>query len=480
MLDGMDTERRTEVDRRGGAEHFAGRRIHLIGIGGSGMRALAKMLLELGAVVSGSDRLSGGAVERLREQGAAVQIGQCAENLPGACDLVVHSAAIHEQNPELLAARRRGIEVVKYSRMLGRLMAERVGIAVSGTHGKSTTTAMVAYTLHAAGADPSFVVGAIVPQLGGPSGVGAGRHFVAEACEYDRSFLNLCPRLAAILNIEEDHLDCYQDLDAIVEAFRSFAALVPPEGVLIANGDDRKVVEVTAPVSCEVETFGLSESCAWRGSDVRSDRGRYAMTVMLKGEEFCRLTVPLPGLHNVYNSLAAVGLLHHAGLAGERIAELLCGFTGAHRRMTLKGRPGGVTVLDDYAHHPTEIEATLRAIRDFYEPDRLLCVFQPHQHSRTRFLLKDFATSFALASEVIVPDIYFVRDSEREKDHISSEDLVAQIRLHGGAASYVETFDQIVRYLERRVQPGDLVVTMGAGNIWEVADEVVRRLGKAR
>ncbi|MGB2821605.1 MAG: UDP-N-acetylmuramate--L-alanine ligase [Phycisphaerae bacterium] len=476
----MDTERRTEVDRRGGAEHFAGRRIHLIGIGGSGMRALAKMLLELGAVVSGSDRLSGGAVERLREQGAAVQIGQCAENLPGACDLVVHSAAIHEQNPELLAARRRGIEVVKYSRMLGRLMAERVGIAVSGTHGKSTTTAMVAYTLHAAGADPSFVVGAIVPQLGGPSGVGAGRHFVAEACEYDRSFLNLCPRLAAILNIEEDHLDCYQDLDAIVEAFRSFAALVPPEGVLIANGDDRKVVEVTAPVSCEVETFGLSESCAWRGSDVRSDHGRYAMTVMLKGEEFCRLTVPLPGLHNVYNSLAAVGLLHHAGLAGERIAELLCGFTGAHRRMTLKGRPGGVTVLDDYAHHPTEIEATLRAIRDFYEPDRLLCVFQPHQHSRTRFLLKDFATSFALASEVIVPDIYFVRDSEREKDHISSEDLVAQIRLHGGAASYVETFDQIVRYLERRVQPGDLVVTMGAGNIWEVADEVVRRLGKAR
>ncbi len=480
MSGGMETEKRTEANCRGGEQAFVGRRIHLIGVGGSGMRALAKMLLERGATISGSDRLSGGAIERLRERGASIQIGQCAENLPDLCDLVVHSAAIHEQNPELLAARRRGIEVIKYSRMLGRLMAERVGIAVSGTHGKSTTTAMVAYTLHAAGADPSFVVGAIVPQLGGPSGVGGGRHFVAEACEYDRSFLDLSPRLAAILNIEEDHLDCYEDLDAILEAFRSFAALVPPEGVLIANGEDRKVVEATAAVSCEVETFGLSQTCTWRGSDLRSDRGRHAMTVLLKGREFCRLAVPLPGLHNVYNALAAVGLLHHAGVAGERIAELLGGFAGAYRRMTLKGRPGGITVLDDYAHHPTEIAATLRAIRDFYEPDRLLCVFQPHQHSRTRFLLKDFARSFALASEVIVPDIYFVRDSEREKDHISSEDLVAQIRLHGGAASYVETFERIVHYLQQRLRPGDLVVTMGAGNIWEVADEVVRRLGKPR
>jgi len=480
MPDGMETERRTKADERGPTELFVGCRIHLIGIGGSGMRALAKMLLERRAAVSGSDRLPGGAVERLRAAGASVQIGQCAENLPEACDLVVYSAAIHEQNPELVAARRRGVEVLKYSQMLGRLMAERVGIAVAGTHGKSTTTAMVAYTLCAAGADPSFVVGAIVPQLGGPSGIGAGRHFVAEACEYDRSFLNLCPQLAAILNIEEDHLDCYKDLDAIVEAFRSFAALVPPEGVLIANGDDRKVTDATGAVSCEVETFGLSEACTWRGADVDSDRGRHRATVLLRGQEFCRLAVPLPGLHNVYNALAAVGLLHHAGLDGGQIAELLPRFTGAHRRMTLKGQLGGVTVLDDYAHHPTEIEATLRAIRDCYEPQRLLCVFQPHQHSRTRFLLKDFARSFALASEVIVPDIYFVRDSEREKDHISSEDLVAQIRLHGGTATYIETFERIAQHLQERLEPGDLVVTMGAGNIWEVADGMVRRLGKDR
>ena len=478
MLNGMETEKPVASDESREARPFFGRQIHLIGIGGSGMRALAKMLLDRGAGVSGSDRASTGATERLGEAGARIGIGQCAENLPDACDLVVHSAAIHEQNPELLAAKRRGIEVIKYSQMLGRLMAERVGIAVSGTHGKSTTTAMLAYTLHAAGAEPSFIVGATVPQLGGASGVGDGRHFVAEACEYDRSFLNLCPRLAAILNIEEDHLDCYRDLGAIVEAFRSFAALVPAEGVLVANGDDRLAVDVARGAPCEVETFGLSQGCTWRATDLETDRGLHRATVRRGSEAYCRLTVPLPGLHNVYNALAAIGLLHHAGLEGAKTAELLAGFTGAHRRMTCKGRPGGVTVLDDYAHHPTEIEATLRAIRDFYQPERLLCVFQPHQHSRTRFLLKDFAKSFALANEVIVPEIYFVRDSEREKDCICSEDLVAQIRLHGGVATYIESFERIVNHLVERVRPGELIVTMGAGSIWKVADEVVRRLGE--
>jgi len=480
MLEGMETRRQRHIDSQSSAPSHAGRRIHLIGIGGSGMRALAKMLLERGAVVSGSDRASGGAVERLRERGARIGIGQCAENVPDACDLVVYSAAIHEQNPELLAARQRGLEVIKYSRMLGRLMAERVGIAVAGTHGKSTTTAMVAYVLRQAGADPSFVVGATVPQLGGPSGVGGGRHFVAEACEYDRSFLNLCPRLAAVLNIEEDHLDCYADLDAIVEAFRAFAALVPAEGVLVANGDDRMVAEAVGGVSCELETFGLSAGRTWRGVELAAEAGRYSATVLLRDKEFCRLAVPLPGMHNAYNALAAVALLHHAGVSGGQIAELLPGFTGAYRRMTLKGRARGVTVVDDYAHHPTEIQVTLRALAESYRPERLFCVFQPHQHSRTRFLLKDFAKSFALADEVVVPDIYFVRDSDREKDYISSEDLVAQIRLHGGSATYVKTFAEIVQHLLGRLRPGDLVVTMGAGNIWEVADESVRRLGEDR
>jgi len=459
---------------------FAGCRVHLIGIGGAGMRALAEMLVDSGAEVSGSDMVGGAALDDLAESGARIAVGQRGENVPDGCDLVVRSAAIHEQNPELVAARQQGVEVLKYSQMLGRLMSQRVGIAVAGTHGKSTTTAMVAYALRAGGADPSFIVGAVVDQLGGPSGVGAGRHFVAEACEFDRSFLNLIPHYAAILNVEEDHLDCDRDLDAIVEAFRAFAARTRPEGVLIVNGEDRSAVAAAETAVCEVETFGLAEDRTWQATNLSADRGTYSADVTLRGEAYGRLAVPLPGRHNVYNALAAVALLHHAGLRRDAIFEYLAGFAGARRRLSKKGAAGGVIVLDDYAHHPTEIQVTLRAIREHYRPQRVVCVFQPHQHSRTRFLLHDFARSFALADEVIVPDIYFVRDSVREKDYISSEDLVAQIRLNGGSAIYLESFEAIARHLQETLRSGDLMVTMGAGNVWEIADETVCRLGRNR
>lgn len=476
----METESQNLVGRQVDGDEFAGKRTHLIGIGGSGMRALARVLLDRGAVVTGSDQAGGGPIDRLIDAGAQVAIGQKARNIPADCDLVVHSAAIHDQNPELIAARQCGCDVIKYSEMLGRLMADRIGIAVAGTHGKSTTSAMVSYVLSAAGADPSFIVGATVGQLGGPSGAGSGPHFVAEACEFDRSFLNLDAKLAAILNIEEDHLDCYRDIEAIVEAFRAFGAQIPPDGVLVANGEDRNTLLAVQAASCQVETFCLEDDATWRGSNLSVDRGLISMDVLYGDEPFCRLAVPLPGRHNACNALAATALLHHAGLAGQQIAELLGRFTGAYRRMTLRGAGRGINILDDYAHHPTEIQATLRAIRDHYQPQRVLCVFQPHQHSRTRFLLKSFARSFGNATEVIVPEIYFVRDSELEKDHISSEDLVAQIRLNGGQAIYLETFKQIVDHLSSTLKRGDLVVTMGAGNIWEVADEIVRWLGTDR
>ena len=481
----MATDRQLDALGQSEAAGFAGTRVHLIGVGGSGMCALAAMLLDQEAVVSGSDMAGSSVVERLAGRGAAISVGQRAENIPDQCDLVVHSAAIHKQNPELLAARQRGVAVIKYSRMLGRLMARKVGIAISGTHGKSTTTAMVAYALRAEGADPSYVIGATVDQLGGPSAAGAGRHFVAEACEFDRSFLDLEPTCAAILNIDEDHLDCYADLEAIIEAFRSFASRVRPDGMIIANGEDRNVsaalVTGSAPTAaCEVETFGLSRQCRWRGRVLARPRGCVRMDVLFDGHEYCRVAFSLPGLHNAYNGLAAAAVCHHAGLASESIGRRLGEFAGARRRMQFRGEVGGVTVVDDYAHHPTEIQASLKAVRDYYQPKRLLCVFQPHQHSRTRFLLKDFARCFDGATEVILPDIYFVRDSEREKDHISSEDLVSQIRFHGGSARYIETFDEIVGFLQAELRAGDVVVTMGAGNIWEVADEIVRWLGRDR
>jgi UDP-N-acetylmuramate--alanine ligase len=459
-------------------EVFTNKRIHLIGVGGSGMRALARMLMDRGAKVSGSDRVSSGALERLETEGATVAIGQKPENLPSPCDMVVFSAAIHEQNPELLAARQMGCEVLKYSQMLGRLMDAQVGIAVSGTHGKSTTTAMVSYVLREAGHDPSFIVGATAEQLGGPSGAGAGKHFVAEACEFDRSFLNLRPTYAAILNVEEDHLDCFQDLAAIIEAFRAFGAQVPANGVLVVNGEDRNVMAAARGAGCEVQSFGLADDCTWHGTHLVKQGGSFELDIQFNNKPFGHLIVPLPGLHNVYNSLAAVALLHHAGVSNEDILRILPLFGGTHRRMTLKAQLRGVTVVDDFAHHPTEVQATLRAIRDHYQPKRLACVFQPHQHSRTRFLLKDFARSFGSADEVIVPDIYFVRDSAMERDYISSEDLVAQIRLHGGAAVYQKTFEDIIWHLKGTLRDGDLVVTMGAGNIWEVADEIVLWLGR--
>ncbi len=456
---------------------YLGRKVHLIGAGGSGMRALARMLLTRGATVSGSDSAESAALAALAGAGVAVTVGQQAENIPDGCDLVVHSAAIHGANPELLAARHNGLEILKYSQMLGRLMSDRQGIAVAGTHGKSTTTGMVAYGLSAAGKDPSFIVGATVQQLGGPSGVGAGRHFVAEACEFDRSFLNLSPTFAAVLNIEEDHLDCYENMAAIVEAFRAFAAKIPPDGVLVVNGEDRDAAAAVRDASCHIQTFGLGAECCWRGSNLTADRGRFRFDVLFEGRRFCRITLQLPGVHNVYNALAAAALLHHAGLGPDEIAGVVGGFEGMYRRMTVKAQLGGVTVVDDYAHHPTEIQVTLRAIRDYFSPQRIWCVFQPHQHSRTRFLLKDFARCFGSADKVIVPDIYFVRDSQREAEHISSADLVAQARLNGGDAIYLRSFEEIVEHLKESLAPGDLVVTMGAGNIWEVADEIVRWLG---
>jgi len=438
------------------------------------------MLIDRGALVSGSDMHPSAALDRLAESGADVFVGQRTENIAPDGEIVVYSAAIHDKNPELLAARDRGLDVVKYSQMLGRLMAAGTGVAIAGTHGKSTTTAMVAYALTQAGADPSYIVGATVEQLGGPSNAGAGRHFVAEACEFDRSFLNLRPQYAAILNIEEDHLDCYEDLDAIVEAFRSFSSRVSPSGVLVINGEDGEALQAAHGASCTVETFGFAEACAWRGANEALTRGCFEIDVLLDERPFCHLAMSIPGRFNAYNALAAIALLHHAGLEPDAIASALGQFSGARRRLTLKGQAHGVIVVDDYAHHPTEVAATLRAIHEYYQPERLLCVFQPHQHSRTRFLLKDFARSFGQADEVIVPDIFFVRDSARERDHISSEDLVSQIRLNSGTAIYKQTFDDIATHLRQTLRAGDLVVTMGAGNIWEVADGIVRWLKEDR
>jgi UDP-N-acetylmuramate--alanine ligase len=469
-----------------GAIEVANKRFHFIGAGGVGMSGLAKLLLKNGAIVSGSDQTASGVIENLCKLGAQVNIGHNAGNLGPQTEAVVISAAIDEDNPELKAAREKECKIYKYAEMLGQLSNCYEPIAVAGTHGKSTTSGWLVYCLKEAGADPNFIVGAEITQLGSSSGVGNGRYFVAEACEYDRSFLNIKPKIACILNIEQDHLDYYKDEGEIIDAFAEFARGVREGGVLIANGQDPNVAKIIMdsrlrwndkgnnPVHCE--TFGIEKRCNWRAQDIRLVDGFYAFELYHNDEVLGSTRISLPGRHNVLNAVAVAAMATNTGFAPERVLELLGEFTGMDRRLMLKGRVGEITVLDDYAHHPTEIRASLAAMRQRYEPERIWCIFQPHQYSRTRFLLDDFAESFKLADVTIVPEIYFVRDSELAKKEVNARVLVERIRDNGSEAVFIDGFGAICDYLKSKVGPGELVVTMGAGDIWKVADGYIQWL----
>ncbi len=456
----------------------AGIRFHFIGAGGIGMSGLAQLLMKNEAIVTGSDQTLSDVIDGLRQTGADIKIGHRARNLSLGTNAVVISAAIKENNPELKLARERGYKVYKYAQMLGELMGCYEGIAVSGTHGKSTTSGWLVYVLKQADLEPNFIIGAKVSQIGSSSGVTDSKYFVAEACEYDRSFLNLKPKIACILNIEQDHLDYYKNEDEIVEAFGKFALGTKPEGVVIANGQDANVAKITRQPGCELccETFGLDKNCNFYAKNIVLNEGLYAFDVCHNGNLLGATRISLPGRHNILNALAVVAMAVNAGLEPGQVLELLPGFTGIERRLMLKGQFGGITVLDDYAHHPTEIRASLEAIRQRYRPRRIWCVFQPHQYSRTRFLLDDFAESFKLANVTIVPEIYFVRDSASAKKEINAQMLVGRMRANGTEALFIDNFGAICDYLESNVTAGDVVVTMGAGDIWKVADGYIQRL----
>ncbi len=456
---------------------FAGRAIHFVGIGGCGMSGLAAFVLSEGGAVSGSDMAASEVTERLERLGATVHVGHEAGHVPPAADLVVASAAVKPDNAELVEARRRDLPVEKYAAFLGRLMDLRRGIAVSGTHGKSTTTALLAYVLSEAGLDPSFVIGADVPQLGGGARVGRGPHLVAEACEFDRSFLHLAPHAACVLNVEEDHLDCYRGgLEEIRSAFRAFAARVQPDGLLVVCGGDLSARQAVDGLDCRFETYGIGGEWDWRAEHLEADRGRFAFDVYRGRTHYAHVQLALAGRHNVLNALAATALASWAGARAGQVAEALGSFQGARRRMEVLGEAGGVTVVDDYAHHPTEIAATLQAAKARFEPRCLWVVFQPHQHSRTRFLLKDFALALSRADRIIVPEIYFVRDSESEKQAVRSEDLVGLVQAQGAEALYMQTFDSIRRYLKESLAPGDVLLVMGAGDVWRLGEPVLTDL----
>ena len=456
----------------------AGKRFHFIGAGGTGMSGLAKLLIKNKAIIAGSDQQASKVTEALCGLGAEIKIGHNPANLKPATDAVVVSAAVKQQNPEFLAARRRGIKIYKYAQMLGELSRKYETIAVAGTHGKSTVAGWLIYCLKKVGADANFTIGARIKQLNDSSGTAASPYFVAEACEYDRSFLNFHPRTGCILNIEQDHLDYYRNEEEIVEAFCKFAGNIRRNGALVANGQDPNLTAVINTLRDDIRliTFGLDSTCSFYAENFRRINNLQKFDIYRDGKFFHQAAIALPGRHNILNSLAVISATSAAGLPLQDIIEVLPDFSGLDRRLMLKEKTGGVTVVDDYAHHPTEIKASLEALRQQYRPKRLWCVFQPHQYSRTRFLLDDFAKSFTLADVTIVPQIYFVRDTIESKQRINADILVSAIRGSGAKAFFIDGFDNISNFLKENVENGDLVVTMGAGDIWKVSDEYIQWL----
>ncbi len=446
-------------------------RLHFVGVGGSGMSGLARMAASRGAICTGSDLNDSDAIADLRAAGVAVTLEQNADSLPGECDIVVVSAAIGQDHPEVVAALERNIRIVKYAQMLGRLMHNRTGVAIAGTHGKSSTTSMLCHVLLATQRDPSFIIGARCEQLAGGSRAGDSDILVAEACEYDRSFHNYHPRHGVILNIEEDHLDYYAGLEAIVESFATFARQVQPDGSLLMQHESPHRLAVTAGLDCKIESIGFAPQADWQVDKQNGD-------TLLKHQRqiVAQWRSPLPGEHMAYNAAVAVVTAHRLGVPWEDAAGAIANFRGLDRRMQKLGAMKGVadvTIIDDYGHHPTEVETTLRALRAHYQPERLICVFQPHQHSRTQFLMEQFAVSFGEADIVIVPHIYFVRDSERERQAVRAADLVDRLRNRGVHAMHLYPFEAIVEQLRMMARPGDLIVTMGAGDVYKIGRALI-------
>ena len=457
-------------------------RVHLIGVGGSGMSSLAAYLIGCGAQVTGSDMNRSEVVEKVERVGVRVAQGHSAANLAGKTDLVVITAAVSERNSELQEARRRNIPVLKYAQMVGALMQHQRGVAIAGTHGKTTTTSMVSLILLRADLKPSFVIGGNVEQLGGLGGLGGafggGKILVAEACEYDRSFWNFRPEVAVITNVDRDHMDYFRDDADLVDAFRGFAQRVKPGGALIVNADDRRSCEAAHGVDVRKVTFGFGLDAEWRADPAQCARleGRTCFRVWHAGRDMGEFQLLVPGRHNILNALAAAAASAAMGVEVAAIRKALAIYRGAGRRLERVAGVKGIELLDDYGHHPTEIAAALSAVREDYPDRRLWCVFQPHQYSRTRILLEDFAKSFGDADRVVVPDIFPARDKRADVQAVSSADLVARLRTNGVRADYVAAYEEAADFLAEKVSAGDVVLTMGAGPVNRVGRLLLRRL----
>ncbi len=447
--------------------------VHFIGIGGVSMSGLAEILLRAGFPVSGSDRSSSAATERLQSLGATVSIGQRASNITDDIDLVVYTAAIHEDNPELRAVREKGIPAITRASLLGQIMANyRYAIGVAGTHGKTTTTSMLSHILLAAELDPTISVGGNLKTIGGNIRVGQSDVFLAEACEYTNSFLALFPTIAVILNVEEDHMDFFHDLHEIETSFKQYAGLLPDDtGVLVINGDMDSFSYIVQDLSCQIFTFGVGSQNDYYPDHITYDElGNSHFDVMERGTLLFHADLSVPGLHNITNALASIAVARSLHIDCSAIREGLVSFSGADRRFEYKGTVGGVTVVDDYAHHPTEIRSTLLAAAS-YPHRELWTVFQPHTYTRTRAFLHDFADALSLSDHIILTDIYAAR--EADTGEVSSADIQSLLEEKGCDVHYFHSFDEIENFILENCSGNDLLITMGAGDVVLIGERLL-------
>jgi len=449
------------------------RKIHFIGIGGIGMSGIAEVLLNLGYQVSGSDLRESETTRRLEELGGEITYGHREANLQGA-DVVVTSTAVKADNPEVQEAHRHLVPVIPRAEMLAELMRMKYGIAVAGTHGKTTTTSMVATVLVHGGIDPTAVIGGRLDSLGSNAKLGQGKFLVAEADESDGSFLRLSPTIAVVTNIDADHLDYYRDLEQIKDTFVDFINKVPFYGLAVLCLDDPNIQDIIPRVKKRFATYGMTSQADFQATRIEHREGSTSFTVHCRGEELGRLSINMPGRHNVLNALAAVAVAIELDIPFATVAEGFGGFGGVDRRFQIKYDERGIMVVDDYGHHPAEIVATLAAARAGWDR-RIVAVFQPHRYSRTQALFDEFVTAFYQADHLVVMDIYAA--GEDPLPGVEAKDLVKGICGHGHkGAHYIGDQHGVVSHLMSELREGDIVITLGAGNVWQVGDSLARRL----
>jgi UDP-N-acetylmuramate--alanine ligase len=449
--------------------------IHFVGIGGIGMSGLAEILLNMGCRVTGSDLKKSPATDRLRRHGAKIFVGHRSENV-GKAQVVVTSSAVSKTNPEVVRAFREGIPVIARAEMLAELMRLKYGIAVAGSHGKTTTTSLVAAVLAAGGLDPTVVIGGRVRSLRSNARLGKGDFLVAEADESDGSFLHLNPAIAVVTNIDQEHMDHYKNFDALKKTFEEFVSKIPFYGIAVFCADHPETARLAAHFSKRGTTYGIREKADYQASSIRAKGWASEFDVKYRGENLGKIRLNIPGRHNVQNSLAAVAVGRELGVPFGVIRKALSSFKGIGRRMEVIYR-GNVTVMDDYGHHPVEIQATLAAVRSVMKKGRLIVLFQPHRYSRTKDLMEDFAKSFGGVDELIVTEIYSA--GEEPIHGISGKNLAKKIQKAGSKkrpVHFIPQVSEVANFLLPTLRKDDLVLTLGAGDIWKAGKELARKM----